>query len=108
MAHALRGKKNPDNPVYTDHKWKQFKYRYEVPERVLQREFDWLDEEEGWDQFFKYRDWWYHISEFERIDRYAPAWLRKWDGYKPDSFFSGVVIKISDDMEEYMVGYYIT
>lgn len=31
-----------------------------------------------------------------------------WDGYHGDSYFSGIVIKLSPDGEQYQVGKYIT
>ena len=35
-----------------------------------------------------------------------PEFMKGWDGYISDSFFSGVLIKISDDNEEYQIGTY--
>lgn len=32
--------------------------------------------------------------------------FKGWDGYASDSYFSGVLIKLSRDGEEYMVGTY--
>lgn len=87
--------------IVTDHKWKQLKYGHEVPKKVLE-DFDWLDDAEIMDGFFKYRDRWYHISDFQRTS--GDLKLLGWDGIHQDSFFSGVVIKLSDDSEEYQVG----
>lgn len=87
--------------IKTDHKFKPLRYRYEVPARVLASYFDWTDADDG---FFCYRGTWYHISQFER----APEPLAPWDGYHGDSYFSGVVIKLSRDGEDYMVGTYIS
>jgi len=88
--------------VTTDRKWKPFLYRNEVPEKVLNEDFDWLDEEDQ-DGFFRYRGNWYHLSEFLRTDTFEPDW----QGYLCDSMFSAVVLNLSDDGEEYMVGTYI-
>lgn len=90
--------------IFTDHKWKQFKYRYEVPRKVLEDDFDYLDEDVI-NGFFRYRRRWYHLSQFMRPARMAG--LAGWHGYASDSFFSGVVIRLSDDGEEYQVGTYI-
>ena len=97
----------PKKPkIMTDHKWKQFKYRYEVPEKVLRSQFDYLDEDEGFDGFFNYKGHWYHLSEFMRIHPDSEM-FDGWDGNAPDSYFSGVLIKLSDDGEEYVIGTYL-
>ena len=87
--------------IRTDGKWHNFKYRYEVPARVLKSEFDWLDEEDGSDGFIYYKGSWYHLSMFERG---GPA---GWDGHHGDSYFSGVLIKVSRDGEQYKIATYM-
>ena len=84
--------------IYTDHKWKQFKYRNEVPASVLASQFDYQDPEETFDGFIHYRGVWYHLDQFMRG---AP--IPGWDGFAGDSFFSGVAIKLSSDGEEYQI-----
>lgn len=92
--------------IKTDNKWKQFKYRDEVPKRVLENEFSHLTEEEGYvDGFIHYRKRWYHVSEFMTIPSFT---VNGWDGYSGDSFFSGVVIKIHSDGESYKIGTYLS
>ena len=52
------------------------------------------------DGFFKYRGYWYHLDQFMRI----PGQMfngEDWNGYHADSFFSGILIRMSDDGEEY-------
>jgi hypothetical protein len=93
--------------IYTDNKWKQFKYRNEVPVKVLADYFDHLPEEEYGDGFIKYRKTWYHTSDFMRNSG-ATDLTKGWDGYHSDSYFSGVLIKLSDDGEEYKIGTYIS
>ncbi len=48
------------------------------------------------DVFFKYEDRKYYLSEFMRCER-VPECMEEFHGYASDSFFSGVVIKVSDD-----------
>ena len=84
-----------------------FSYRYEVPEEILKGQFDYQDPEETHDGFFKFKGYWYHLDQFMRIDKNAPDGFQKWDGYHADSFYSGVLIKISDDLETYKVATYI-
>ena len=55
---------------------------------------DWSEEEE---EAFTYRGETYYLSEFMYIDKHAPAWMQAYDGYHGDSFFSGILVKYSDD-----------
>jgi len=93
--------------ITTDHKWRQFKYRNEVPPGILLVRFAHLDADEDTDGYFKYRDWWYHLSDFMLVDEHSPLRPFGWHGYATDSFYSGVVIKTHPDGGEYMVGTYI-
>jgi hypothetical protein len=87
--------------IYTDNKWKNFKYGYEVPKKVLKSQFDYLKDGEELDGFFKYRNYWYHLSDF------MTTTIPKWDGAAGDSYFSGVLIKVSKDGEKYKAAHYI-
>lgn len=88
--------------IKSDKKWIAFKYREEVPKKVLSKQFDHLDEDEAIDGFFRYRNYWYHLSDFMRVPK--DAFPGKWNGYLNDSYFSGVVIQVSNDGEAYKVG----
>ena len=91
--------------IITNNHWKPFLYRNEVPQDVLDNELDWCDDEDG---FFKYRDWYYSLSEFMRIDENNPFRTFGYDGYKGDSCFSGVLIKVSECGEAYKVATYLS
>lgn len=86
--------------ILTDHKWRNFKYDYEVPKRILANEFDYQDRDETSDGFFRYRRSWYHIDQFMQSTN--PE-FKEWHGYLNHSFFSGVLIKLSSDGEQYQV-----
>jgi len=90
--------------IKTNNRWRPFKYRNEVPEKVLRNQFDYLSEDIGFDGFFKYRNIWYHVDEFMRVSDNAP--FKGWDRYLSDSFFSGVLLRVSSNGERYMVGTY--
>jgi len=49
------------------------------------------------DLFFRYRNHTYSLSEFTRPGLHDPEWIKKYDGYTNDSFFSGVAINIIDE-----------
>ena len=53
--------------------------------------------------FFRYKENLYDLSEFLR----TPDELKDWDGYSPESFFSGVLVKYAkDDPDRVIVGRY--
>lgn len=96
-------------PVYTDHKWKNFKYGYEVPKGVMKDQFDYLsDDMKDSGDFIQYQGRWYSSEDFMRIDPHAPDFMKGWDGYSSDSFFSGILLKYSRDGDQYMIGTYIS
>ena len=89
--------------VRTDHKMHGFRYRDEVPSAILANQFSHLSEDDAPDGFLRYRRFWYHTSDFERVPLGRLSDLG-WQGIHPDSFFSGVVIAISQDGEAYVIG----
>lgn len=93
--------------IKSDKKWKNFRYGYELPKKAL-KDFDWLKDAEDEDGFMNYRGRWYHLQEFMRLDAKAPDALSKWHGYSADSYFSGVVIRVSSDGEQYQIGTYFS
>lgn len=91
--------------VVTNGQWRDFVYRSDVPEKVLKSQFDWTDkahEDHGdySDGFLCYRGVWYHVADFQR------GGIEGWSGSHGDSFFSGVVIRLSKDGEQYQIGTY--
>ena len=95
-----------DVRVITNNHDREFKYRTEVPPEILEDQFDWLNEDDGYDGFIHYRGIWYHVSQYARLSG-SPI-PGDWDGYESDSFFSGTVIKISNDGETYKIGTYLS
>lgn len=98
--------------IRTDDKWKDFVYSYDVPDRVMLVEFDWIKDPES-DHFFKYHNTWYHLSEFIRTAGGGAAGggsptfeAAGWQGIKNESYSTGVLIKVSSDGEQYKVASY--
>ena len=87
--------------ITTNNHWRDFKYRDEVPAKILADEFDYLDAD-TLDGFIHYRGYWYHTCDFMR----TPG-DHEWDGSHPDSAFSGVLIKLSNDGETYQIATWI-
>lgn len=94
--------------IRSDYRWKDFVYRYDVPAKVLKDQFDWTNEEDYSDSFFKHHNIWYHTSQFMRVQEGGDFAKDGWDGYEADSFSSGTVLRLSKDGEQYMVGTYRT
>ncbi len=94
--------------IITNNNEREFIYGYDVPESVLD-DYDHLDACEQNDHWIRYRNTYYHVSDFMRIDDHA-AWdnVQDWCGYTSDSFFSGVLISLSDDTETYKIATYIS
>ena len=90
--------------IITNNRKRGFVYRHDVPAKILKDQFGHLDEDEGFDGFFKYRGYWYHVSDFMRISNNSD--LKGWDWYHSDSFFSGILIRLSNDGETFVVGRY--
>jgi len=93
---------NPGIEVKTDNKWKDFLYRSDVPEKVLKDDFGWCEDDDG---FLKYKNSYYHLSEFLTLQLGEKA-LGEWDGHHGWSYFSGVLIKINGTGDKYMIANY--
>ena len=97
--------------IITNHHERPFLYGYEVPDSV-KADFDHLDEDSGIDDgWIHYRNTWYHTSDFMRLTNSGFGVVSEfdnWHGHHGDSFFSGVLIKLSDDGETYQIATYIS
>lgn len=96
-----------DMKIITNHNHRQFTYRSDVPHKVLTDQFEHLSEEDCIDGFFCYKDWWYHTSDFLRLEYAFPESFEGWHGYLNDTAFSGVLIKCSSDNETYQVATFL-
>ena len=87
--------------IITDHKWKNLKYGYEVPAKIMSDQFDWVDDSDGED-FILYRKRWYHLGEFMPSTDTNPV-MAQWHGVAADTYFSAVAIELSSDGEQYRI-----
>lgn len=98
-----------DTTFKTDHKFKFFVPRGDVPAKVLAGQYAHLDEDAALDGFFCYRGRWYHLSDFLRADvGFLEGAPFRVDGYASDSYFSGVVVQISGDGDRYKAATYFS
>ena len=94
--------------IITNNAERQFLYGYDVPDSI-HAEFDHLDDDSRQDGWIHYHKCWYHVSDFMVLNEFygQPDDFIDWHGYSSDSFFSGVLIRISDDGETYQIATYI-
>jgi len=89
--------------IKTNHQWRNLAYRHDVPADILENDFGYQNADETLDGFFCYRGHWYHLDQFMSISLGNRA-LAGWDGQLSDSYFSGIVIKMSRDCEQIKIG----
>jgi len=99
MVHAGKG---DAMKIVTDHKWKDFVYFTDLTNKE-KKELDWIIYKD-YASIIRYRGNVYALDEFVRTEGIEE--LSDWHGYAADTFFSGIVIKVSDDGEQYMIGRY--
>lgn len=98
--------------IITNNQWRDFLYGYEVPFQIMSSQFDHLSNDDKHDKFIRYDGTYYHLSEFIRIVpqgkddpnmfvfRDVDGQLEGWQGMHTDMC---VVIKVSDDGEQYKI-----
>lgn len=82
--------------IKTNRHWREFLYRDQVPDKILSEQFDWLDEDTI-DGFIKYRGEYYHLQDFIITD-VSDGWA-----YHGDSYYSALLIRVSEDGERYQI-----
>ena len=87
--------------IRTDHKWHAFKYFMDLTEKQ-KAELDWIDDDCA--PVLVYKGWPFALDQFMRIEHSSE--LKDWHGIHNDTFFSGVLIRLSDDGEKYQIATY--
>lgn len=97
-----------DLQIITNHHPRAMWSFYDMPESIQQTEFDYVTDELGKHspRFFKYRGEWYDAQEF-MVCRGIEA-FEGWHGYQSDSFFSGILIKLTEDGEQVIPALYLS
>jgi len=92
--------------IITNHHYRDIEYGFELTEKE-KKEFDYYNEEELTSaSFFRYRGEVYDMGEFMIVPNTEE--FKGWDGYRGDSFFSGIVVKYSECNEGVKVGLYLS
>jgi len=82
--------------IITNNHYRNILDAYELTSKELES-FDYLEEGEG--SFIRYKGCVWDLCEFMRTD------LKDWDGISSGTYFSGAVIKLSEDGDTVKVGY---
>lgn len=86
--------------IITNNKPRHLIYGYELPEKV-KAEFDYYSGDDLNDAaFFKYKGQYYDVNQFTRCN------IEGWQGCHNDTYFSGLFIKFTDDLESVIVAQY--
>ena len=97
--------------IKTNNHWRDLIQGYELTARE-RAEFDTLIYPELDElSFIKYKNELYLVSDFFAVNQNAVCnhvdhALTMWHAYYSDSYFSGIVIRLSDDYEQYQIGSY--
>lgn len=81
----------------------------EIPSKVMESEFDYVDSDDLSPRFFKYKGEYYDSHEFVVVSKNAPEEFAGWEGQHSESAFSGLLLKFpEDDYEHIIVGAYFS
>tara|TARA_B110000211_G_scaffold185303_1_gene210244 strand:- start:2502 stop:2807 length:306 start_codon:yes stop_codon:yes gene_type:complete len=95
--------------IKTNNKFRDILRSYDLTEQERE-EFDYYTVDELYDaMFFRYKGDVFDLGEFMRCPDSNKTSddlteLTEWDGYMSDSYFSGVVIRYDDNIEQIQVG----
>lgn len=99
--------------ITTNNHWRNFLYGYELSESE-RAEFDYIDRDDiDTHSFIRYRGMIIDPHEFMRIDETMLLHpendtMNQWQCYQSDSYFSGMVLRYSNDFKQYQIGTYIS
>jgi hypothetical protein len=80
-----------------------------VDERAEFDYVDWAGVEDGSESasFVRFKGQLYDLAEFERWDNPAsPTRDTRWDGMRSETFFSGVLVRYTEDQDHVVIGSY--
>ena len=83
-------------------------FDYSIPQQVkIRKQFDYYSEEELAElALFDYKGSIYSLDDFMWLEGINPLKVQGWEGYSSDTYFSGVVVKFTEDNEQVIVGTY--
>jgi len=91
--------------IKTDNRWRELLHWHDLTESEqveLKDNYDNIEES----SFFRYKSHVYDLNDFMRINGNNDDEFSKWHGHVGDSYFSGVLIKLSECGETVMAATY--
>ena len=95
--------------IKTNNQERELLSLHELPlgrQSQIRDDFDWLSADEFDYGFFTYKGRVHHISQYLAFGQIQESEFSGWHGYESDTYFSGTVIRVSDDGETVVVGTY--
>ena len=94
--------------IITNNHYRPVLYWHELTTKEQEELKDSYDSVEE-SSFFRFKDWCYDLNDFLRVNdslngKGTDHELYGWDGYKNDSFFSAVLVKLDDSGDSVKVG----
>jgi hypothetical protein len=94
--------------IITNNHYRPVLYWHELTteeQEELKDSYDTIEES----SFFRFKDWCYDLNDFLRVNdslngKGTDHELYGWDGYKNESFFSSVLVKLDDSGDSVKVG----
>ncbi len=98
--------------IYGNNQEREVLYFFQLSDKwqaIAKKDFDWIDDSDtcNWDetQFFIYKNQLYCMEDFMRVVNGSPEFMKKFDGYTNDTYFSGILIKYSEEDSDYIKVY---
>ena len=89
--------------IITNHHYREVLTSFDLSPKEA-KEFDYLDLENGEGSFFRYKGRVYDLGEFMIWDNPVSPTRDDWDGFRSDSYFSGLAVKYSECCDAVKVG----
>lgn len=83
---------------------RQLMAKFQLPAKAL-KDFDYVKEEDSYtERFVKYRGCWYDVHDTMNVGHLEA--FKGWDSYISDTYFSGVLFKLTADHDYVICGRY--
>jgi len=92
--------------IVTNNQPREIIYGCDLP-KSKRKDFDYIkDEDFDSNPFVFYREDYYDMGEFEKVQNNSN--LKGWHGYRPDTYFSGILIQICGSADCVIMGRYFS
>jgi len=68
----------------------------EIDYKIPEWEKDKPEDEQEFEACFEHEGNTYFLSEIMRVEKNAPEWMQEFSGYSSQTYFSGIMVKMSD------------